>query len=125
MKKSWLRMVLCFILSGVILAGCTTQEFTKPEQLPKAIEWIDGTTDKAIATKDLKSARLLWSKISEYGIKAGDAGYKELGKDLGALASTYINLINYLETNDGKQLVIFEKVYLEAIEELKNSVLTN
>lgn len=117
--KKYSKFIVTFFLIALLLTGCSNQDFTKPEQIPKAIEQISTTTEKAIKDQDLKSTRLLWSQISEYGVKAGEAGHKELGENLGKLASTYVNLVEYLETGDENQLNIFRQNYTKAMDQLK------
>lgn len=117
--KKHTKFLVVFLLLVFLLTGCNSDEFSKPEQIPKAIDRITETTEKAIKDKDVKTARLLWSQISEYGVKAAEMEYKELGETLGKLASTYVNLVQYLETGDEEQLNIFRQNYSEAIEELK------
>jgi len=69
--KKYAKFLVAFFLMALLFTGCSTQDFTKPEQIPKAIEQISASTEKAINDKDLKLARLLWSQISKFGVKAG------------------------------------------------------
>jgi hypothetical protein len=117
--RKYLKSLIIILLVALSLVGCNSENFGNPEQIPEAIEQIVKTTEKVITDKDSKTARALWSKISEYGLKAGEAGYKELGESLGKLASTYTNLVQYLETGEEKDLDAFRESFAEALEELK------
>lgn len=117
------KSLVVFLMIALLLTGCNSQNFTKPEQISEAVKQIADNTEKAINNKDLKLARLLWSQISKYGVKAGDAGHKELGEELGKLASTYVNLVQYLETGDENQLNIFRKNFSKAITVLQKRVI--
>ena len=113
--KKYSKFLVVFLMIALLLTGCNSQNFSKPEQISEAVKQIVDNTEKAINDKDLKLARLLWSQISRYGVKAGEAGHKELGEELGRLASTYVNLVQYLETGDENQLTIFRKNFTKAI----------
>lgn len=118
--KNASKLLVLFLLLSVFLISCTAQNFAKPEQINKAIDQIKTSTDKAISNKDLKLARSLWCEISEYGVKAGEMGEDELGDKLGLLASSYGNLVKYLETGDKEQFKKFQDNYTRAIGELES-----
>jgi len=117
-------LVVYLLIIALSIIGCGSQEISKPEQIPQVLDEITKATEDAIKENDLKSARLLWSRISEYGVKATESGYTELGKTLGKLASTYADLVQYLETGETKHLEIFQENFPQAIEELKKMVET-
>lgn len=122
MKKASKLLVLFLFLS--LLISCTAQKFDDPKQVGQAIDRIITYTDKAIANKDIKLARSLWSEISEYGIKAYEIGQDELGEKLAILASCYEGLVNYLETGKQEQLTKFQADFTEALKNLKEVVET-
>jgi len=122
--NKYVKYSVIYLVLALFLTGCSSTELNKPEDVSKAVEQIVKTTEQVIADKDLKSARTLWGKISEYGVKAGELGYQELSQTLGKLASTYDNLVQYLETGDEAQLKIFRQNFTQTMEELKKAAKT-
>lgn len=116
--KNASKLLVLFLLVSVFLLGCSSQNFASREQATKIIDRVITSTDKAIANKDTRLARNTWSEISEYGVKAGSMGEKELEDKLGLLASCYENLLKYLETSEEEYYERFQESYNHAIEEL-------
>lgn len=119
--KHKLRFVLAFLLIILLIGGtaCEGKNLDNAEMVEKLIDDVVDTTHKAVENHDVKLARELWSKISEYGVRAREMGQKELADSLGKLASTYVYLVQYLQTGDQKQLELFEKNFDQAITGLR------
>jgi len=120
--KTASKLLVLFVLVSIVLMGCNSQGFTDPDKAKQAIEHIRKNTEKAINDKELKLARELWSQISEYGVKFEEQGQDGLAGSLKTLASCYLNLVNYLESGDQKQLEVFRKNYTKALEDLEKVV---
>ena len=117
-------LIALLLTCSVFLTGCSGQSMEKPEQVLKVIEQAISTTEKATSEKDLKLARELWTRVSEYGVKAEEAGNKELADSLGRLASTYPHLVSYIESGNEFYLQTFRTSFDSAITQLKNSLST-
>lgn len=124
MRKTVIGLLL-FITFSVFLVGCEQQALEKPELMRKMVVNATEMTQKAIDTKDIKLAREIWSKISEYGIKAREQGKTELAEALGKWASTYVYLINYLESNDTFELEKFKLHSQESVNKLMDIISQN
>lgn len=62
------RIILaCLLLFSLVVTGCEGQEIENPKQMPELIDKIVEITDKAVQEKNVKLARDIWGKISEYG----------------------------------------------------------
>lgn len=124
MRKITQVIILLFLFSFV-LAGCDSQVLEKQELMEKLINKTVETTEKAIKDKNIKLAREIWGKLSDYGLKANETGKKELSESLGKLASTYLYLVKYLETGDASQLEQFRNEFETAVENLKSIAIEN
>ena len=116
--------VLLFLLFSMLLTGCAGQSIEKPDQILKLIDDAVKITEEATNDKDIKLAREVWTRISEYGVKATELGNKELADSLGKLASTYVHLVSYIETGDDLQLTTFRSCFEQDIRKLRKCVIT-
>lgn len=115
-------ILVCLLILSLVLTGCEGKEIENPEQMPKLIDKTIEMTEKAIQEKNVKLARDIWGKISEYGLKATEAENQELAEYLGNLASTYVHLVEYLSTGDKSKLDTFRFSFDGAITELRSFV---
>lgn len=113
------KKFLCLIAFLMVFAAGCEKVIDKPEQIHKELNKIVEMTDKAVQTKDMKLSREVWSKVSEYGLKANELGAEELSASLGKLASTYVYLIEYLQTGDESKLALFRDCFDQAINNLE------
>ena len=120
MKKRTVCLIL--LVFCILLIGCESRVMENPEELQKLIDRNIELTQKAIAEKDIRLAREIWSKISEYGIKAKEQDKEDLAGYLGKLASTYTSLVEYIETKDDEKLKVFQENFEAAIRELRECV---
>jgi len=111
--------IIIFTLLCIILTGCNSQIINDPDQLHKLIDKNIELTQKAADEKDVKLAREIWSRISEYGIKAKEMDKKELADSLGKLAATYSYLVEYINSGDMTQLDLFREYFEKAVYGLK------
>jgi hypothetical protein len=115
-------ILVCLLLFSLVLTGCEGREVENLEQMPELIDKTVEITEKAIQEKNVKLARDIWGKISEYGLKATEAGNEGLAEHLGNLASTYVHLVEYLSTGDMSKLDTFLYDFDGAINELRSFV---
>lgn len=118
MQKTY-KVILLLFLVTLLLSACNENVMEKPESFNKIIDDTVILTEKAIQEKDIELAREIWSKISEYGIKAREYDKEELSNSLGKLASTYTNLIDYLQEGDNVKLERFKSEFDNAVKQLK------
>lgn len=115
-------ILACLLFFSLVITGCEGREVEKPEQMPELIDQIVEITDRAVQEKNVKLARDIWGKISEYGLKAKESENIELAEQLGNLASTYVHLVDYLSTGDKSKLDTFRYYFDSAILELRSFV---
>lgn len=113
------KFVLFFIIISSLLVGCDKQTIDSREQLPRIINQTIELTDKTIQTRDIKTAREIWSQVSEYGLKAKELGNDELADILGQLASSYRYLVDYLQSGNEDQLKRFRLEFNSNIKKMK------
>ena len=113
---------IIFLLFCVLFTACNSQSIENPDQLQKFIDKYIALTQKAVEGKDIKLAREIWSKITEYGLKAKEMDKKELADSLGKLAATYSYLVEYINTGDKTQLSLFEDNFNKAVYLLREYV---
>lgn len=114
-----------FILSLIVsfslfVFGCSDSEKVKREVVPKIVEKVVSDTKKAILEKDVKLAREIWSKVTEYSVKANEYGDEELSEALSKLASTYVKLIEYCESGEENLLKVFDAEFAKALDKINN-----
>lgn len=121
MKKAVLLIIPILILvMGFGVTGCSEKISLNEEMVPKIIDKTVEVTEKAIEEKNLKMARHVWSEISEYGVKAKEMGKEELAENLGRLASTYVYLIDYIQSGDESKLDQFRNEFQTALEPIRS-----
>lgn len=120
MKKRTVCLIL--LLFCIFLTGCESHLIENPDGLQKLIDKKVELTQKAVAEKDIRLARDIWSNISEYGIKAKELEKEELAGYLGKLAATYSYLVEYINTGDSNKLEVFQKTFDAAVQELRECV---
>ena len=118
-KKKYVFIVLLFFLFS-LLGGCAEKNSLDKDKLDSMIEGVVKDTNSAIANKDIKKARDVWSKVTELSIKAKDL--KELSESIEKLSTNYVKLIAYLETNEEYLLEEFKKEFDLALKELREVV---
>ncbi|SMB95743.1 hypothetical protein SAMN00017405_0473 [Desulfonispora thiosulfatigenes DSM 11270] len=117
MRKKILLLILVMITNFSL--GCDDSKIIKRDVVPKIVNNIVSDTNVAIKEKDVKKAREIWSKVSEYGVKANQHGDEKLSETLTFLASTYVKLIKYCETDDENILKGFKKDFSKGLLKLK------
>lgn len=124
MKKGT-YLLLLFLLTSLLLTGCNGHNLHNAEFVENLVDRAIKVTEKAIETKDVELARQIWGQISQYGVKADEMGKKELAEAVGQLASTYVYLIEYLESGDEEQLALFQERFVMATNQLKEYLNTD
>ena len=112
-----LSIMLCLVIG---LLGCQDSEEVKREIIPSLTDKFITETQKAIDKKDGKLARDIWSNVTECSIKAGDYGDQELSEAIKILATTYVQLIEYCETEEDAILKTFNQDFEKALESIKS-----
>lgn len=78
---------------------------------------INGTIS-AMDERDVKTARNIWSDLSELSVSLQNQGENELSADVAALAMSYEKLVSYCNNGDEKYLNSFKKDFQTASENL-------
>ncbi|MDK2823845.1 MAG: hypothetical protein PWQ67_2726 [Clostridia bacterium] len=122
MKGFTVRILIfsLIVVFSLFTFGCDDSEKVKREVVPKLIEKVVSDTQKAILEKDVQLAREIWSKVTEYSVKANELGDKELSEALGRLATTYVKLIEYCESGEENFLKVFNMEFAKALDKIKN-----
>lgn len=109
---------IIFIIFALLISGCTDKNTIDKNKMDSMIDNFVKETNSAIANKDIKKARKVWSEVTELSIKSKD--YKELSESIEKLSTNYVKLITYLETGEEYLLNDFRKNFEVSLEELKN-----
>lgn len=112
--------IIIIVLLVSLLMGCTSENTIDKDKLDSIIETFVKETDTAIANKDIKKARKVWSEVTKLSIQAKD--YKEISESIEKLSTNYVKLITYLETGENYLLNDFRKEFDVALEELKGNI---
>jgi len=120
-RVTWILALLCMVI--FVFVGCDEKiKYDEPETLSIAIDKVVKSTESAIAEEDIVMARKLWSQVSEYGIKAKEAGEDELAISLEKLACTFEYLVDYLDAGDQEKLEHFQLSFSNEISDLRKTL---
>jgi len=111
--------MILVVLVIVFTSGCRASVEVKRDVVPKIVQGVVQDTKDAIATKNVETARNVWSRVSEYSLKAQESGDKELSSALSTVAATYVNLIEFCQTGEEVSLQKFENDFIKSFEEMK------
>lgn len=117
-KAKYVFIIIVLLVS--ILTGCTNKNTIDKDKMDSIIESFVKETNTAIANKDIKKARKVWSEVTKLSIQAKD--FKEISESIEKLSTNYVKLITYLETGENYLLNDFQKEFDIALEELKGNI---